>query len=336
MKLRDSDRIWKLAKDLGIKPTSNPVSDILLYCEKRVTNFLKGANCKTLQELLNWIGSQLGTSFEEIHSDDDLREIKAKYIRTGEKSFAILETWLTDDVCGITIKRTANEDWEPQYVSIIDCRGWKGKKAYYTKWHELGHLLILTEQMRLCYMRTLHLPDKDPEEQMVDIIAGRFGFYPPLIHPYTHNKISFDEIERIKDSLCPDASYQSTLIGFVNAWPKPCILLQCRPGLKANQKKSLVNHSFPFVDIPAPELRAVNSTSNQAAKDADLSIFKNMRVPQNSIINAVHLNETDYGKASEDLSWWESSDGTVLGSRKVQVECKRVGDDVYALITPHK
>ena len=268
-RLRDSDKIWKLAKDLGIKPSNNPVSDILEYCEKRITKFLKGAKCITLHELLNWVAGRLGTSFEEIHSDEDLREIKAKHIRAGEKSFAILETWLTDDVYGITIKRTTVEDWEPQYVSIIDCREGKKKKAYYTKWHELAHLLILTEQMRLCYMRTQHLPDKDPEEMMVDVIAGRFGFYPPLIHPHVCNRISFDEIERLKDSLCPDASYQSSLIGFVNAWPKPCILLQCKPGLKTKQKASLSNLSFPFSETPTPELRAINATSNQAAKDDD-------------------------------------------------------------------
>lgn len=333
-RLRDSDKIWKLAKDLGIKPSDNPVSDILEYCEKKVTKFLKGAKCPTLQDLMNWVAGQLGTSFEEIHSEYDLKEIKSKHIRAGEKGFALLETWLTDDVCGITIKRTTAEEWEPQYVSIIDCRGGKRKKAYYTKWHELAHLLILTDQMRLCYMRTLHLPDKDPEEVLVDVIAGKFGFYSPLIQSQACKNISFDEIERLRDSLCPDASYQATLIGFVNAWPEPCVLLLCRLGLKTGQKAALTNLSFSFVDVPTPELRAVNVTSSQAAKDTGLLVYKNMRVPKNSIIHSIHGNESDYGKAYEDLSWWETSDGTSLNARKVQVQSKRVGTDVYALITP--
>jgi len=334
-KLKQSPKIYKLATDLGIKPSDNPVSDILGFCEKKVKRYLKDfSDCETLYEFLDWVAARLGTSFEEVHSDDDLNQIKLKYVQMGEKIFASLETWLSSDVCGITIKRSNSEPWEGQYVSIIDCREMKAKKAYYTKWHELAHLLILTDQMRLCFKRTLHLPDKDPEEALVDIIAGKFGFYPPLIHPHICNKISFDEIEKLRYTLCPDASYLSSFIGFVNAWEQPCIMILCQPALKSSLQKQLTQQRFAFDEIPRPELRAIKVTSNEAAREIGLLIHQNMRVPKRSVIHSVHDREIDCGEAEEDLSWWETSDGTVLTKRRVLVEARRLWNDVYALITP--
>lgn len=335
MKLNSSTKVWKLAKDLGIKPSADPVSDILAFCEKRVKNFLKDfPGCNTLSELLEWVAGRLNTSFEEIHCNDDLENIKSKYISLGEKVFAGLETWLSSDVFGITIKKTNADPWERQYVSIIDCRGDKRRKAYYTKWHELGHLLILTDQMRLTFQRTLHFSEKDPEEVIVDLIAGKFGFYSPLIKPHFRNELSFDEINYLKEFLCPDASYQSSLIGFVSAWSKPCLLLMCRSALKKSQETQIFQQEFFFDKKPIPVLRAVNITVNEAAREIGLTIHKNMRVPELSIIHAVNRGELEYGEADEDLSWWVSSDGTILPKRHVVVKATQLGNDVYAIISP--
>lgn len=334
-KLRQSHKIWKLARDLGINPSDNPVLDILHFCEKKVKHFLKdNPECNTLSDLLDWIAGRLGTSFEEIHSDDDLKRIKSKYIKIGEKIFADLEQWLSDEVCGITFKRTKREGWELPYVSLIDCRGPHARKAYYTKWHELAHLLILTDQMRLAFKRTLHLSSKDPEEALVDIIAGKFGFYSPLIQPHICREISFNEIESLKQTLCPDASYQSSVIGFVNAWTDPCILVLCRPALKKSEQEQLSQPSFDFKELPTPVLRAVKVTSNEAAKEMKFIIHENMRVPERSIINSVHKGETYEDEAEENLSWWQTSDGFILPNRRILVKAKRVNDDIYAIIIP--
>jgi hypothetical protein len=334
-KLMQSPKIWKLASDLGLKNCKDPVNDILAFCEKRIKKFLKEyEDCVTLSDLLGWVAGRLGTSFEEIRTDDDLAQIKLKYVQQGEKMFATLETLLSRDVFGVTIKKLTSEPWEDQYVSVIDCRGIKGRKAYYTKWHELAHLLILTDQMRLCFKRTLHLDDKDPEEVLVDVIAGKFGFYPPLIQPHIHGKISFEKIENLRNSLCPEASYQSTFIGFAKAWSKPCLLILCQPGLKKSQQRQLNQQMFSFGELPTPELRAVKVTANEAAKNAGFLIPENMRVPINSITQSVHNFGLDSGSAEEDLSWWESSDGRSLAKGAILVQAKRLGDNVYAIITP--
>lgn len=335
-RLNKSDKIWKLAKDLGIRKVNDPVSDILNFCEKQIKKFLKdAAECHSLSDFLSWVANRLGTSFEEIRNNSDLEQTKTRYLKQGEKIFVTLDKELSDDVPGITYRLSNRELWEPQFVSVIDCRGGNARKAYYTKWHELAHLLILTDQSRLCFRRTLHLPEKDPEEVMIDIIAGRFGFYDPFIKPFINGEISFEQIETLRQALCPEASNQSSFIGFVKAWSEPCILVLCKEGLKKSEKRQFAfQNSFDFNTLPVPALRAVKITANAAAKEKDIIIYENMRVPPQSIIHTVYNGKTDYAEAQEDLSWWETSSGDVLSKQKISVKVKNCWGDTYALIIP--
>ena len=336
-RLNQSTRIWRLAKDLGIRTVTDPVSDILNLCEKRIKKMLKDAtDCRSLSSFLDWIAGNLGTSFEEIRSDDDFLRIKKKYLALGEKIFATLEQEFSDEVLGITYRLSHRESWEPQFVSVIDCRGGNSIRAYYTKWHEVAHLLILTDQSRLCFRRTEHLPDKDPEEVLIDRIAGKFGFYPPFIKPHIKGEISFEQIETLRQALCPEASNLASLIGFVKAWPEPGLLVLCKEGLKKSESRRLsIQRSFDFSTLPVPVLRAIKVTPNEAAKEQGILIHENMRIPERSVIYAVHNSgEAESAEAMEDLSWWESSSGAILPKQKISVKAKDFWGDTYALIIP--
>src|SRR5947208_3323985 len=210
-RLKSSVNIWKLASDLGLNPKDDAVREVVAHCKKQVIEILK--DCQDFNKLLDFIAATVGTVFEEIYDDSDLLRVKSKYLKAGESGFATLENELHDDVFGITFKRLHAEMWEKQYVSVIDCRGDKAARCYFTKWHEIAHLLTLTPQLRLCFRRTHVVSAKDPEETLMDIIAGELGFLPELIRDRVHRPISFEEIQRLHDELCPDASFQSSIIG---------------------------------------------------------------------------------------------------------------------------
>lgn len=334
--LNRSYKILALAADLGIKPSADPVRDILAYCEKRVRRFLRDFHdCHTLVELLDIVASKLGTKFEVVKSDEELLELRDRYARLGERSFATLPDDLGDDVFGITFRRIAKRPWEPPFVSVIDCRGDKCFRSYYTKWHELGHLLILTDQMRLSFRRTHAVHDhKDPEESMVDVIAGTFGYFKDIVRPMANGALSWENIEAVRTQLCPESSQQAAVIGIVKSWPVPALLLQATLALKRGEKRQLDQGAFDFADSPVPVLRAVQVTPNDAARRGDLVIFPNMRVPERSIIHRVFAEELHEGQAEENLEWWESSDGTRLQSLKIHVLARRQLNAVQALITP--
>src|SRR5579863_4230617 len=322
--LKRSYKVHALATDLGINPTGDPVREILRFCEKRIRRFLRDfPDCTTLSQLLEIAASKLGTKFEEIRSDEELEEVRTQYLRQNEKAFAALHEELPTQVFGVTYKRTSRKPWELPYVSVIDCRQDKKYRSYYTKWHELGHLLILTDQMRLAFRRThFGLEEKDPEEALVDVIAGAFGYLPDLVRPLAEGQPSFDQIEKIRLKLCPESSQLASLIGIAKAWPTSCILLQAQMALKRGERRDLAQGTLGFQEKPKELLRAVQVTPNDVARSSNFVIFPNMRVPERSIIYKVFAGGTADGRAVEDLSWWESSDGSQLPVAKVLVQAR--------------
>jgi len=335
VKLNESTSIHVLASDLGLRLTSNPVGDIVALCHRKVEKFLIDlANCSKPSELLSLVANKLGTIFVEIRSDDDLRQLVSEYAARGELAFATLPDELTHEVFGITLKLVHPRRFELPYVSIIDCREAKASRVYFTKWHELGHLLILTDQRRFSFKRTHTLHEyKSPEESLVDVLAGEFAYYAPMVRPRATGEISFAAIEAIRDELCPDGSLTSAMIGIVKAWPQPCLLIEAALAHKKGHGDSS-QRMFGFVTPPAPALRAVNVMPNDAARRQGLQMFRNFRVPQASIISRVFMGQTLQGEARENLNWWKASDGTKLPDIPILVRARRVRESVHALIVP--
>jgi len=57
-----------------------------------------------------------------------------------------------------------------------------------------------------------------------------------------------------------------------------------------------------------------------------------MRIPERSIIDRVFTGEAAGNEVVEVLSWWESSDGTLLPNAKILVQVRSCWDGVRALI----
>jgi hypothetical protein len=285
--------------------------------------------------MLEWVANRLGTSFITIHTDGDVRRVKQEYLERQEPGFIQLEEELAPHVFGLTIKLQHREPWEQEFVSIIDCRGEKAVRSYFTKWHELAHLLTLNGQRRLLFKRThAFVNGGDPEERLMDIIAGHFGFYPRIVQKFMNEEISFHAIGRLREQLCPEASSQSSLINFVRCWNHPCILLRVESALKKDEEAQLCQGSFAFLDAPQPMLRAVQTSPNDLARKRRFTIHENMRVPERSIISRVFSRVMLYDEAEECLSWWEASNGACLPRCAVRVKARWSGQSVEALVIP--
>ena len=220
-------------------------------------------------------------------------------------------------------------------LSIIDCRGEKAMRVYFTKWHELAHLLTLAGQNRLLFKRThASINGNDPKERVMDVIAGYFGFYPPIARKFINGEISFNAIERLRQQLCPEASLQSSLINFVRCWNHPCILMRAQPALKKGEEAQLYQGRFDFLDASQPALRVVQVSPNDLARERRFTIHKNMRVPEHLVISWVFSGTVLYDEAEECLSWWEASNGSPLPRCVVKVKARRSRQSVDALVIP--
>ncbi len=334
--LKKRYEIQRLAADLGLRASEDPVGGIIAFCNKRLRGFLdEFPECGSLSELLGIAAQKIGTLFEEIRREEALQAVKSKYVEKGEKAFADLEGELSDDVFGMTFRRMNRKTWEPEFVSVIDCRGIKSHREYYTKWHELAHLFVLTNQYRLQFRRThCGTGPGDPEERLVDVVAGELGFYAPLIQQHVNGEISFEAIESARERLCAEASRQSALIGMVKAWPGPCVLVKGEMALKKDEERAEGQLTFGFSAEPTPKLRAVRFTLNKDARARGIKLFRNLRIPERSVIHRVFAGADEYGEGTEDLSIWESSDGIRLPRCAVRVKARKAWDGVEALIIP--
>lgn len=335
-KLSKAPEIQKLALDLGLKVDGNVINNILSYCHSKILEVLEDfPDCDTLSDLLGFVSSKVKTRFEIITTDEELEEIKQKYISKREKAFVSLKEELAGDVFGITFKRLNKEYWESDFISVIDARGSeKASRAYFTKWHEIAHLLVLTDQMRTTYKRTHEVNKRNPEELLMDIIAGKFGFYAPLVKKHIKGDISVEAIENLRQKLCPESSQEAAFRNLIECWTSSCIFLQARTMLKKTEEEKSVQLSFDFIEPPTPVLRVAKVIiSNQEQNIVNFTIYRYMRIPQKSVIYSVFNDKIAYGEAIENLSWWES-DGKSLPECHVKVQTKLLRDSVVAIITP--
>lgn len=334
--LRTSVTIHRLAHDLGIKSGENPVADILDFCETRVRSFLKEfPQCSSPGELLDILAAKLRTKFEVMRHDRDLLEIKKRYLAAGERAFANLENEFPADVFGVTFRRLAKKAWEPDYVSVIDSRGEKSFRANHTKWHELGHLLVMTDQLRIAFRRTFCTQDfKDPEESLVDVLAGHFEYWPPFFANRLTDSISFSTIEEIRSQVCPEASKASSLLGLVKAWPSACIFIEASLTSKKSERVLTNQTAMPFRQAPPKDLRVTAALLNDSARTVGMRFHTSWRVPSESVLYSVFHGGQTSATQIENLNWWKTSSGARLPNFEVRVEARKVGDSVQALITP--
>jgi hypothetical protein len=263
-----------------------------------------------------------------------LVSVRSEFLDKKEAGFISIHKELDGEVLGITLKRLNPQPWDLSYISVIDCRGTNIYRAYYTKWHELVHLLILTDQSRLVFRRT-HAPNqpKTPEEALVDVVAGTLAFYPEMVRAHAKGEISFEKIAELRRELCPSASQHSALLGIAKAWPTACVLLDVRLAHKAAEVDSS-QHSFAFKKVAGPTLRAVHVTLNEGARKLGIKVIPHFRVPTNSVIHRVFREQLPYAEAIEELSWWSSSDGTRWGGGTVKVKARFWSDSVQVLLIP--
>ena len=142
MKLKDSPIVIKIANDLGLKRKQNAEMAIRNYCFKKVERIITAfGEIADLNQLLKVVSSNLQMIFEEVHDDEDLSLIAQKYLKKGELIFSNIHRELDDETDGILIRLNNTNTWESKFVSLINCRGDKIYRAYFSKWHEVAHLL---------------------------------------------------------------------------------------------------------------------------------------------------------------------------------------------------
>jgi hypothetical protein len=321
----------EVARSLGLRLDRDPIETVVDFCEEIVHGYHAELPCETLDDLMQLVANRLGTKIHVVTTQEELTALAGRYVERGEVRFAALESDLAPDVFGQTLRLQHRRTGELPFVSVVDARGTKAYRQYFTGWHELAHILALPEGTQRDSFQRSHSRTKHPEEQMMDAIAGRVAFFRPILVPKLPSAFSFEAIDGVRAELCPTASAEAMLRSVAASWPTAALLVRAERGLKKAAQVPDEQQSLLLLPPVLGEVRAVSVTRNEPARVSGLNIHRNMRVPDDSVIAAVY-EKGGTAIADEDLLMWSSSDGKRLAARAVVVAARQRGDGVDVLV----
>ena len=342
-------KVVKLAKDLGLNWRGDCLAAIRAHALAQVDAIKRGSPIEIgdLDVLRRMVADKFRVKLEFIHQDVDIDRIAAEH-----SSFhpllrqRLVAEFVKGDTEGITLER---DEWDArffQYLAVVDARGERATRAYFTAWHELAHLLMHPDQLPFPgFRRTPAAAErlKDPIESVVDHVAGRVAFHPPFFRPAldraiaSHGGLTFEALESARDSAAPTASLFATAMGSIQVLGTPALFVTADMALKAEERRfsSGPQQTFAFDAATVHEkLRVTTVAPNDLVPTSGLAIRRNMRVPADSVLARAHASAVDVTLgADEDQGWWETSQGGPLASLPIRVEAARRGRYVYSIIT---
>src|SRR5437868_1966511 len=144
-RLEHAAEIADLASDLGLAGPAHPVEAILGHCRTRIDRWMAEVHGVTTMGPLEVVVTQpRRTAFEEIRSDADFDRIKEQYARVKKDPVFATMRFRFDDaenpIYGMLVgRKNAAADAPDRFVALIDCRGSRLARRFFTKWHEIGH-----------------------------------------------------------------------------------------------------------------------------------------------------------------------------------------------------
>lgn len=325
----------RMARDLGMPASAEPVAYLTAYCRRLIDRWVLDFAPRSLRELLDTVAAKIGVITEEVHDDRDLIEISRRYLSQGEGTFARIASELDGRTFALAIRLRRSRNG-CTHVAVIDCRGPKYARRWFSIWHEIVHLM-LNPQLELDFRRTT-AETKDPVEAIIDKIAGELAFYPPMYESATLSdlRVCFRDLENHRERLSPEASRESSYATIISRMQRPTLFVVAALALKASEERALQTHR-PGDPLPIRKLRVIRTAASNSARSAGLFIPHKYRVPHASIIYRLFNGEVESASGSlqkiENLNLWEDSQGRRLANVPVLIEAMRNGDQViFALI----
>lgn len=292
-----------------------------------------------LSDLLEKIALSVSVEFVEIHDDDDVKVLLKRIPPSREPVLARLAGELDDSTDAVILQRQNREAWEMPYIAAINCRGWHRSRRYFSKWHEVIHLLLDGSQLRFAF-RKRAAKRRHPEEILVDKIAGVIAFHPDIFEPVLQRelkaagRLTFDVVERVRAEIAPDASRESTLYACVRSCPGSACFVKAALGYKLAERRQLDDLLSGLDDskVPQAKLRVQASSTSPALVPLGIRFHDNMQVPETSLVSQAFTGAAGRRQGRESLDLWQTSAGGPIGLGEIDVEATRRGDEVWSLL----
>ena len=349
--LSQDPRVATLARDLGLPGRGDCLTQLTQFALGKIDQIFRQwpEPIDSLDVLLQIAASRLSVCIEYIRTDSDLDRIardRAAYSLT-------LREILHSEFVRATSEGNLIEHRDPQpgdrrYLAIVDARGDRAIRAYFTAWHEIAHVLTTPSQLEFkLYRRTPAAEEvwKDPLESAIDHIAGTVAFYEPIFGPAltkavsSSGRIAIEAIEQARDAVAPSASLYSAILGALRLWPEPLCFVRAEPRLKPAEQRKLGSLQQNLglglqPEIITPKLRLVDVIQNERARSSRLRLHEHLRVPTSSVLSRVHHEQlnSEHEDFENQASWETSADGP-LPTASLRVTATRRGGSIYGLVS---
>lgn len=301
-------------------------ADVAAACLARTTPVISKLLPCTGEQIALGLAEHFRLVFEEVRGPLDIAKLKRHYLEgKREIGFAQLQDELDQpDIDALLFERMNARDGDnDQWVAVLNLQQTEAK-AYWNRFHEIVHRIAEPPQ-QILPLRRHKFEAANPVEALIDAVAAEFAFYGPAFRPLCEriakrNRLTMSAVEAIRATYAPTASLQSTLKAVTKHWPKPAaaIIAEFRGRKSANEE--------------AQALRVAPQQYSDAAANASLKFFPNMRVPVRSPIHqAFQLNAGRDG--AEHLGDWGTSSGDRLASIDVYTSALKIGSRVYAVVS---
>jgi len=344
MRALDQDlRVVEIARRLALTDGDGAVQSILSFCRRLVEGWARQVGgIRSVQDLEGLVCSRLNLEFQEFRHEGELDAIVRKHVDAGDVVFASLPTLFDEETFATLIRcRPRASDARPKHVAVIDCRGAKAYRRWFSRWHEMAHLLTLDTPSE---GQPVHrsTSEHSATERLMDLIAADIGFFGPLFAPVfsaevlARGRLDFAAIAQVRQHYAPEASFQATAIACLKRWPQPAVHLEAGLALTAAETRQFDQESIP-ARRPTPKLRVLKVMGNDAAHDAGLRLVRHLPVPEASILHHLFFSREPITAGTEtstveDLGEWRRSNGRHLPSGRVAVEARPGRRHIEALV----
>lgn len=350
MPLNDAPEVLQLARDLHLPWRVDALGQIRDFAIARVGRTLAESPVpvEDLDTLRAVVANKFGVQLEFLTEDSDILRVGEWHVGFHRLlPHRLQEEFVRGETEGITLQREHWDGIQSQYLAVVDARGRRGSRAFFTAWHEITHLIVHPEQLPFPEFRRTPNDEgirKDPIESVVDYVAARIGFYPPLFRPILEDAVrtaggfSFRALDLARQAATPNPSLHSTALAGIRFASEPTVFLTADSACRAAEARALRSsqQTFDFAKVePKFDLRAVSLATNEAARKSRLAIHRNIRIPSGSVISQAFESSEDQDLHQlENQDWWETSKNGPLPELRLHVQATRRGRFVYALLQP--
>ena len=309
--------VTALAEALGVPAAGGASVAVVRFCRQRLDAWVgEASHTRSIDDVERAVCDQLGLTIEEAWTDAELLEISRRYLAGGEPVFACLAAQFDSATYAVLIRRRQpDQGGREQHVAVIDCRGAKKHRRFFSRWHEIAHMMTLPPTVDAPVHRSRG--DRSGLERLMDAIAAELGFYEPLFAPMVAAEVksagglTFSGVERVRRAFSLSASFEATLGACVERLAAAAGLIEAGLGFNAEEERQFATERLPS-RRPKPRLRVLKTVGNEAARAVGFVVRPHCRVPEQSALQRVFFDREGLAGAREielieDCDLWRSA-----------------------------